>query len=106
MGDSRGSRDDATAPTVAEGTGTAPTLAAASGPTVATPVAPGGGPRYELGDIIGKGGMGEVRVARDERVGRDVAVKSLITGEGGPRPEAVARFLREARVQGRLDHPA
>jgi serine/threonine protein kinase len=109
-----GSRDDAMAPTLADGApGTAPTLAAPtpgpSGPTVATPASPASdvdAKRYALGPIIGKGGMGEVRVARDERVGRDVAVKSLIAGDEGPRPEAVARFLREARVQGRLDHPA
>ncbi len=112
-----GSRDDAMAPTLADGaSGTAPTLAAtpaddatrapglaaADSPTALAPDAT----RYALGPVIGRGGMGEVRVARDERVGRDVAVKSLIAGDAGPRPEAVARFLREARVQGRLDHPA
>ncbi|HUQ01095.1 MAG TPA: serine/threonine-protein kinase [Kofleriaceae bacterium] len=107
-----GSRDDAIAPTLADGAqGTAPTLAAPTGggPTSGTEVAPStavDAKRYALGPIIGKGGMGVVRVARDERVGRDVAVKSLIAGEDGAHPEAVARFLREARVQGRLDHPA
>jgi eukaryotic-like serine/threonine-protein kinase len=94
-----GSRDDAMAPTLAD-------VGDSGAPAASRPPTPRTGDRYELGPIIGKGGMGEVRVARDERVGRDVALKSLITGEGGPRPEAVARFLREARVQGRLDHPA
>ncbi len=99
---------------------TAATIAAAHTPATAATIAadrPAAGPsaprdahgeagaRYALGALIGRGGMGEVRLARDERVGREVAIKSL-TVAGAPSPEAVARFLREARVQGRLDHPA
>jgi serine/threonine-protein kinase len=60
--------------------------------------------RYALGELLGKGGMGEVRLAHDTRVDREVAVK-LMRGSART-PEATARFLREARVQGRLDHPA
>jgi serine/threonine-protein kinase len=82
------------ASTIADGT---PASEAASAST--TP-----DPRYTLGKVIGRGGMGEVRIARDRRVDRDVAIKVL---RGERRSEdAIARFLREARVQGRLEHPA
>jgi serine/threonine-protein kinase len=60
--------------------------------------------RYTLGAVLGKGGMGEVCAAIDEDIGRDVAVKRLRSPDAGP--EAIARFLREARIQARLDHPA
>jgi len=61
-------------------------------------------PGYKLGNLIGRGGMGEVLAAHDNRIGRDVAIKRM----RNPRPskEALARFLREARIQARLDHPA
>ena len=48
--------------------------------------------------------MGEVRVARDLRVGREVAVKTIHREHAAP--HIVARFMREARIQARLDHPA
>ncbi|HEY3806737.1 MAG TPA: serine/threonine-protein kinase [Kofleriaceae bacterium] len=60
-------------------------------------------PGYQLGEVIGRGGMGEVRVAQDLRIGREVAIKRI---RGKPSPDAVDRFLREARIQARLDHPA
>jgi serine/threonine-protein kinase len=60
--------------------------------------------RYRLGRRIGKGGMGEVIAARDEQVGRDVAIKRMRAAAPGER--AVRRFLREASIQGRLEHPA
>src|SRR6185503_18369496 len=60
--------------------------------------------QYAYGDLIGKGGMGEVVLARDKRVGRDVALKRLRSAE--PTDEEEARFLREARIQARLEHPA
>ncbi|MGE5186547.1 MAG: serine/threonine-protein kinase [Acidobacteriota bacterium] len=60
--------------------------------------------RYELGAMLGRGGMGEVVAARDVQIGRLVAIKRMRARGGNP--ELVARFLREARVQGRLDHPA
>lgn len=62
------------------------------------------GTRYEEGPLLGAGGMGEVCLFRDRRVGRNVALKKLLPGsdnEIGRR-----RFLREARVQGQLEHPA
>ena len=59
---------------------------------------------YAFGPVIGKGGAGEVVLAHDRRVGRDVAVKRLKTPQ--PSEEEVTRFLREAKIQARLDHPA
>jgi serine/threonine-protein kinase len=60
--------------------------------------------RYRIGDVLGQGGMGEVLSARDEQIGRPVAIKRLRVEN--PSPEVLARFLREARIQGRLEHPA
>lgn len=57
--------------------------------------------RYELGDLLGQGGMGCVYRARDLRLERDVALKFLRRGD----PDMVRRFLREARVQAQVDHP-
>jgi len=62
------------------------------------------GERYDLGTVIGRGGMGEVRIARDTRIHRDVAVKLLRSTQRDD--ETVGRFFREARVQGVLEHPA
>ncbi|MGN6107354.1 MAG: serine/threonine-protein kinase [Kofleriaceae bacterium] len=59
---------------------------------------------YRIGHAIGRGGMGEVFAAYDERIGREVAVKRMQGAQ--PDQEATARFLREARIQARLDHPA
>ncbi|HEY5921381.1 MAG TPA: serine/threonine-protein kinase [Kofleriaceae bacterium] len=58
---------------------------------------------YMFGAVIGKGGIGEVIAAHDLRVGRDVAIKRLRTNK--PTDSEVQRFLREARIQARLDHP-
>ncbi len=59
---------------------------------------------YVFGEVLGRGGMGEVLLAHDRRIGRDVAVKRLTSG--APTQDEVARFLREARIQARLDHPS
>jgi eukaryotic-like serine/threonine-protein kinase len=59
---------------------------------------------YMFGKVIGRGGIGEVVAAHDLRVGRDVAIKRLRTNK--PTDPEVQRFLREARIQARLDHPA
>jgi eukaryotic-like serine/threonine-protein kinase len=61
-------------------------------------------PGYQIGALIGRGGMGEVVVAQDQRIGREVAVKRIRAKT--PSHDAVERFLREARIQARLDHPA
>ena len=62
------------------------------------------GGRYRLARRIGKGGMGEVMAARDVQIARDVAIKRMRAAN--PSERAVQRFLREAMVQGRLEHPA
>jgi serine/threonine-protein kinase len=62
------------------------------------------GERYRLGRRIGKGGMGEVMAARDQQIARDVAIKRMRAAN--PSEKAIQRFLREATVQGRLEHPA
>ncbi len=61
--------------------------------------------RYVVRGRLGAGAMGEVHLCYDERTGRNVAVKMVRaehTGDGS----IGARFLHEARVQGRLEHPA
>jgi eukaryotic-like serine/threonine-protein kinase len=55
--------------------------------------------RYEQGTLVGRGAMGEVHEVRDRRLGRDVARKRM-TADGSE-----ARFVREASILGRLDHP-
>ncbi len=60
--------------------------------------------RFKLGAMLGRGGMGEVVSARDDVIGRAVAVKKLRTDK--PSPQALERFLREAKIQGRLEHPS
>ena len=59
---------------------------------------------YEIGEVIGQGGMGEVVLARDAKIGREVAIKRM--RGASPGPDALDRFLREAKIQARLDHPA
>jgi serine/threonine-protein kinase len=56
--------------------------------------------RYEFIDFIGRGGMGDVFKARDPRLGRFVALKFLRRDD----PEQVKRFLREAKVQAKVEH--
>jgi len=62
------------------------------------------GERYQLGDVFGQGGMGEVVNARDQQIGRDVAIKRMRSD--APSERQMQRFMREARIQGRLEHPA
>jgi serine/threonine-protein kinase len=59
---------------------------------------------YAFGEVIGKGGIGEIVAAHDLRIGRDVAIKRLRARS--PSEVEVSRFLREARIQARLEHPA
>ncbi len=89
---------------------TDPTLAG-HGDTVAQPSTPRPGgaasasfPGFQLGGLIGQGGMGEVVRGRDIDIGRDVAIKRLRNADASL--EERARFLREARIQARLEHPA
>jgi len=57
--------------------------------------------RYEIGEMLGSGGMSEVYKAYDRILQRHVALKKLKSKALGPQP----RFLREARLQARIDHP-
>ncbi|NVK81843.1 serine/threonine-protein kinase [Streptomyces morookaense] len=59
--------------------------------------------RYRLGELLGRGGMGEVWRGTDEVLGRQVAVKLLLP-EGGDESSA-ARFRLEAQTAARLNHP-
>ncbi len=59
---------------------------------------------YQLGAILGRGGMGVVYAARDPALGRDLALKTLPAGTVGSRV-AAARLAREAALTSRLDHP-
>ncbi len=59
--------------------------------------------RFRVEQLLGQGGAGEVLLARDEDIGRRVAVKKIrpdkLSGE------ALARFIREIRTVGLLEHP-
>ena len=59
---------------------------------------------YRVLDKIGAGGMGEVFRARDERLGRDVALK-LIRPASSDNPDHLRRFEQEARAAAALNHP-
>ena len=59
---------------------------------------------YRVERLIGRGGMGEVYLATDERLGRAVALK-LLTTDLAADPEARQRFVEEARAAASLDHP-
>ncbi|MBI4480310.1 MAG: serine/threonine protein kinase, partial [Acidobacteria bacterium] len=60
--------------------------------------------QYEIRELIGKGGMGEVYRARDTKLERDVALK-LLPEAFARDPERVARFKREAKLLASLNHP-
>ncbi|KAK1180741.1 Stk1 family PASTA domain-containing Ser/Thr kinase [Streptomyces sp. NBS 14/10] len=63
------------------------------------------GGRYELGSVLGRGGMAEVYLAHDTRLGRTVAVKTLRVDLARD-PSFQARFRREAQSAASLNHPA
>jgi len=63
------------------------------------------GGRYELGELLGRGGMAEVRKGVDTRLGRTVAVKRLRTDLASD-ATFQARFRREAQSSASLNHPA
>ncbi len=65
--------------------------------------------RYEIRGELGRGAMGRVFRGFDPQLGREVAIKMIATalagGDGKESDEIAARFLREARVAARLQHP-
>lgn len=101
---------DATAPTTPvgpdataiDGPGVAATLAYEAQPADLGPRVLGG--RYQLGRVIGRGGMAVVSQARDLRLGRDVAVKELRLDLASD-ATFQARFRREAQASAGLNHP-
>jgi len=66
-----------------------------------SPLVPSELDQYDLGELLGKGGMGVVYKARDRRLDRTVAIKLI----HGADPNLTIRLLREARAQARIDHP-
>jgi eukaryotic-like serine/threonine-protein kinase len=63
------------------------------------------GGRYEVGELLGRGGMAEVRKGTDVRLGRTVAIKRLRTDLASD-ATFQARFRREAQSAASLNHPA
>ncbi|MEZ5397906.1 MAG: serine/threonine-protein kinase [Bryobacterales bacterium] len=61
------------------------------------------GPRFRLLREVGRGGLGEVYVADDRDIGRQVAIKRIRVDARSD--AAVGRFVREVRTTGQLDHP-
>src|SRR3954454_10434881 len=61
--------------------------------------------RYELGEVLGYGGMSEVHKGRDVRLGRDVAIK-VLRADLARDPQFQIRFQREAQNAAALNHPA
>src|SRR5512136_1233095 len=59
---------------------------------------------YQITSQLGKGGMGEVFQAKDQVLGRDVAIK-VLPEEFARDTDRVARFQREAKVLASLNHP-
>src|SRR5262245_17035351 len=59
---------------------------------------------YTVLSAIGRGGMGEVWRAKDAKLGRDVAIKTL-PPEFARDPDRLARFEREARLLASVNHP-
>src|SRR4051812_16978295 len=59
---------------------------------------------YEILQRLGAGGMGEVYRARDTRLGREVAIKTVSINRHS-QPEAAIRFEQEARSASALNHP-
>ncbi|HEY1547750.1 MAG TPA: serine/threonine-protein kinase [Kofleriaceae bacterium] len=60
--------------------------------------------KYEVGRKLGQGGFGEIYVARDTGLDREIAIK-VLRGEHTQRPQLVQRFLQEARAAARINHP-
>ena len=61
--------------------------------------------RYTVRGELGRGGKGRVSLALDHNLGREVAVKTLLTPDSVTRGQ-VRRFVQEARITAQLDHPS
>ena len=62
------------------------------------------GSRYQLGEMIGTGGMADVYIAQDQRLSREVAVK-ILRSDLAKDPTFVSRFRKEAKAAAGLNHP-
>jgi serine/threonine-protein kinase len=108
--------DPAGATPVAPGGGAAPGVRYGSGrgpDTLTTRVEPPGAaagppagphPRFRIVRLLARGGIGEVFVAHDEELNRPVALKEMQARFAGS-PDSRGRFLSEAEITGRLEHP-
>ncbi len=85
--------------------GAADTEVGETGLPAAPSEASGPDERYQDRGRLGRGGMGDVRLCKDMRIGREVALK-VIRDERAGQAQARIRFLKEVRVQGQLEHPA
>jgi WD40 repeat protein len=94
------SPDHRTQPVAADAE-TGPTLQATAQTVPVAPVGDGGDD-YVVGAEVARGGLGRILVGFDKRLQREVALKQLIARD----PGADARFLREARITARLQHPS
>lgn len=61
--------------------------------------------RYEVGELIGRGGMAEVHIGHDTRLGRTVAIK-ILRSDLARDPSFLTRFRREAQSAAALNHPS
>ncbi len=61
--------------------------------------------RYEINELIGRGGMGNVYRGRDTQTGDSVAIKHLKSHVIEENPELIERFNREGKLLRKLDHP-
>ena len=59
---------------------------------------------FEVGELLGVGGMGEVYLARDSKLGREVAIK-VLPEEFSRDTDRLERFEREARTLASINHP-
>ena len=60
---------------------------------------------YELCELVGRGGMGQVYRARHSRLDKEFALK-ILSGKRFSNDEAIGRFQREMKIVGKLDHPS
>lgn len=87
------------------------TLVKGAGDSEEGPVTPETPGRYEVRSEYGRGGQSRVMLAFDAHVGREIALKELLpegeggSGSGSGSQAAAARFVREARITGQLEHP-